>query len=120
MYARATPQIHLMPSIQAPPLGRLMANVPTMKNGTPRPRANIVIAPVPRAMFFVVAIQIARPVSPGPVQGAARSAHTRPRPNAPFAPTPPTPDSLLVRLDGSASSNAPNIDDASARNTSAM
>lgn len=90
MYAKTTPLAHLMPSIQAPPLGKLTENEPAMKKGSPRPTANRNIAPAPSTMSFVVASQSTMPVKNGPVQGAAMRPITRPRMKAPRKPMPPT------------------------------
>jgi hypothetical protein len=55
-----------------------------------------------------------------PVHGAAMMPPTRPMPNAPAGPSPPTVVSLPCTSDGKLSSNAPNIDAAIARKTIAM
>src|SRR5882724_10793246 len=99
MYASTTPLTHLMPSIHAPPLGKLTARPPATKNGTPRPSAKVNIVSAPTAKLFVLAIQRTMPVRNGPVHGAATSAMTRPRTNAPAYPPPPTVESLLLSPD---------------------
>src|SRR5580704_13065728 len=78
------------------------------------------MAALPSATSRVVAIQPRRPKRNGPTHGAATRPQTRPSRNAPRYPEPPTLDRRLLRLEGSASSNAPKRDVASARNTSAM
>src|ERR1017187_2297828 len=115
--ASTTPKNHLTPSIQEPPLGKLTANVPTRKNGTPRPSAKVNMTPVPSTNRCDAAIQMRIPPSTGPVHGAATSALTRPRTNAPGNPIPPTVARRLVTLDGRAISKAPNIDAESKRKT---
>src|SRR5262249_61048473 len=96
-----------LPSIQAPPLGRLTARPPATKKGTPRPSEKENIESAPIVTFFVVAIHAIMPVRNGPVHGAAMRPMTRPRTNAPRKPTPPTVERRLLRLQGRASSNRP-------------
>ena len=67
----------------------------------------------------VVATYARMPASGGPVQGAAISPPTSPIRNAPAKPRPPTVASRCCSPDGSASSNAPNIDAAMATKNSA-
>ena len=57
------------------------------------------------------------PVNTGPVQGEAMSPHTMPSTNAPRYPRPPTVASRLVSAAGNASSKAPNIEAAMAKNS---
>jgi len=66
-----------------------------------------------------VATYASTPASTGPVQGAAMTPATRPIPNAPANPFPPTLVSFCWSAEGSAISNAPNMLAASANRKSA-
>ena len=104
-------------TIQRPLFGNWIAKVPTKKNGKPRPSAKAAIAIAPRGALRVCAIQVRIPVSTGPVQGDAIRPQARPSRNAPLCPIPPSSARRLVNRAGSANSNAPNSDAASARNS---
>ena len=77
------PKNDLTPSIHLPPLGRLIAKVPTSQNGMPSPIEKQAPTMVPRGMLRVWLIQTRMLVSTGPVQGAATRPLTRPRRKAP-------------------------------------
>src|SRR5882672_7154528 len=102
-------------SIQAPLLGSERATAASTQNKTPIPIAYVNRSAPPPTALPVVDTKPRRPIKNGPVHGAAMSPPTRPIPNAPPKPLPPTWLSLAWSPDGSASSNAPNIDRASAR-----
>src|SRR5262245_31368739 len=102
-----------------PDFGSDTANVPTTKKSVPRPSEYTNSASAPKPTLRVVATHASSTVSTGPVHGAAMRPLTKPTPNEPFGPAPPTCASLFWSAGGSVISNAPNMLAAIATNSSA-